>query len=197
MPYIHTAAICLILGLLPPIASQAHNLEAEVSVKEIGFTVRAFFEDGTPTRNATAEVIASDGDVLAAGKTDDRGEFSFSNDLKEKIEVVVEDDTGHRETFPLSPAAIALAIKGEATKMEHSHGEGEHDHTHDHDENGEHSHEGDHTHDSDATDQGDEIILRNETAGNKSSRVISGLGYVLGITGILFYFLGMKQKAGA
>ena len=70
----------------------AHNLEAQIEVEGIDFVVQAFFEDGTEARDATAEVIAPDGSVLSAGKTDSQGRFKFSNDLKEKVEVTVEAD---------------------------------------------------------------------------------------------------------
>jgi len=198
---ITTLGIVLGIALLNP--AFGHNLEAEIEVESIQFKVRAFFEDGTPTGNAATEIIASDGNVLTSGKTDEKGEFVFSHDLKEKIEVTVEDDTGHREVFPLSAAAIALAIKGEAAELEHTHGEGDHDHDHEHGDDGGHDHgdeEGEHSHDDeDPSDPGETggIVLAKEGSGSQTQKIISGLGYVLGITGILFYLLGMKQKAGA
>ncbi|MCA9438943.1 MAG: hypothetical protein KC978_24370 [Candidatus Omnitrophica bacterium] len=201
MQRITTCTSAYLLGLALLTASQAHNLEAEIAVDNIQFTVRAFFEDGTPARSASAEVIAPDGQVLAEGVTDSEGRFTFSDELKGKIEVAVEDNTGHREVFPLSPAAIALAIKGEATELEHTHGEGGHHHSGD--TEGDHDHgeeETDHLHGDDpiseaAPEKG--LVLTQDARGGQTNRVISGLGYVLGITGILFYFLGYKQKAGA
>ena len=195
MQFTRNLTIAILLGLALLNSAMAHNLEAQIEVEGIDFVVQAFFEDGTEARDATAEVIALDGSVLSAGKTDSQGRFKFSNDLKEKVEVTVEDDSGHREVFPLSPAAIALAIKGEAAELEHTHGEGDHDHVHEHAGDDDHDHvDGDHDH---GTDTEDRIVLNKEIGSSRINRIISGLGYVLGVTGILFYILGFKRKAGA
>lgn len=195
MPFQRPAVLAFLVGLSLLNPASAHNLDAEVQVLEVRFQVHAHFEDGTSVGNATAEVKNTAGETVTVGRTDDQGIFTFSNPLRDRLEIVVEDDTGHRETFPLSPAAIALAIKGEAAKLEHTHGEG--GHSHDGEDDHDHHHEeAEHTHDDpESTDTESGLTLTKPDQGSRSGKVISGLGYVLGITGILFYLLGLRQRS--
>lgn len=194
MPFQRLPLLAFLIGLSVLSPTFAHNLEAEVQVLEVRFQVHAHFENGASVANATAEVKNSAGETLTAGRTDENGIFTFSNPLKDRLEIVVVDDTGHRETFPLSPAAIALAMKGEAAELEHTHGEGGHSHDggddHDHDQD-----EAEHTHDDEPSEPESGLTLSKPDQGSRSGKVVSGLGYVLGITGILFYFLGLRQKS--
>lgn len=194
MPFQPHAALAFLVGLTFLSPAFAHDLEAEVQVLEVQFQVHAHFEDGASVGNATAEVKNAAGETVTVGRTDENGIFTFSNPLKDRLEIVVEDDTGHRETFPLSPSAIALAIKGEAAELEHTHGEG--GHSHDGEDDHDHHHdEAEHTHDDEASEPESGLTLTKPDQGSRSGKVVSGLGYVLGITGILFYFLGLKQKS--
>jgi len=182
-------SILLIVFLTISGSSFAHGLVTEVSLEEIQFKVGAVFADGTSVADATVEVKNDAGEILATGKTDSNGQYVFEDRFDSALEIVVEDLTGHRETFPLSPAAVAMVVKGKATPLEHAHGDGEHNHDHSPSDGSEET--------DDHSSKSPKTILSSEASGRKGSEIISGLGYVLGITGILFYWLGMRQKTAA
>ena len=63
-------------GLLTPAPARAHAFHADVTVADV-VTVVAYFDGDEPAESADVEVIDADGTVIASGKTDARGSWTF------------------------------------------------------------------------------------------------------------------------
>jgi hypothetical protein len=92
-------ALTLVIGL--PAAARAHALGAEAKWKAGQVTVEAFYEDDTPAEGATVAVTSADGRVVASGKTDTRGAWTFPAPPAGRYTVAVDAGAGHRTTVPL------------------------------------------------------------------------------------------------
>jgi hypothetical protein len=103
-----SSAVALLLAVAP--AAWAHALHAEAKLKGDTVTVEAFFDDDTPARGAKVAVRDERGREVAAGRTDERGVWSFPRPAAGKYEVVVDAGAGHRSRpAPLTiPTETAL-----------------------------------------------------------------------------------------
>jgi nickel transport protein len=90
------------LVLVIPAVAHAHALGAEAKLKDGKVTVEAFYDDDTPATDAKVVVTDSDGKLVAEGKTDKVGKWSFSAPPAGKYKVVVDAGAGHRATVTLT-----------------------------------------------------------------------------------------------
>src|SRR5262249_26983839 len=77
---------------------RAHRLEAEVVGIDLGrkaVTVYSYFETGDEPKEAGVKVYAADGRLLAEGKLDRKGAFTFTYERPEAMRVVVDAPGGH------------------------------------------------------------------------------------------------------
>jgi nickel transport protein len=99
-------ALALVAGFAGPAA--AHAIDAEAKLKDGAVTVEAFYDDNTPAENATVTITDPGGKVIAEGKTDARGVWSFAAPPPGKYNMVVDAGAGHRKTKELViPAGAA------------------------------------------------------------------------------------------
>src|SRR5205823_875089 len=71
--------------------------------------VEAFFSDNTPARDAAVTVRDPAGAEIAAGRTDDTGEWSFPRPPAGKFTVTVDAGAGHRKQEAITvPTDTAL-----------------------------------------------------------------------------------------
>ncbi|QJW96321.1 carboxypeptidase regulatory-like domain-containing protein [Frigoriglobus tundricola] len=61
---------------LVPAAARAHDLRAVVTVAD-AVRVDAYFDDDTPAESAEVQVTDAAGNVIASGRTDERGVWTF------------------------------------------------------------------------------------------------------------------------
>lgn len=94
------AALALVAGFAGPAA--AHALDAEAKLKNGVVRVEAFFDDDTPAERASVTVTDAGGKVIAEGKTDERGVWSFPAPPPGKYKMVVDAGAGHRKVKDLT-----------------------------------------------------------------------------------------------
>jgi hypothetical protein len=63
--------------LLAPAAASAHGMTARVKVRADSVHVLAFFDDDSPAQSAAVRVTDAAGTEVAAGTTNERGEWTF------------------------------------------------------------------------------------------------------------------------
>jgi hypothetical protein len=93
--------------LLLPSGAAAHGLRADVTPTADPIRVEAGYDDGTPADDARVTVTAADGTVVASGKTDERGVWSFPKPGPGSYTVAVES-AGHRDAVGLEVPEAAL-----------------------------------------------------------------------------------------
>lgn len=111
----------------------AHDLKGDVQRVGDVLEVRAFYPRASPAADAAVEVRDSAGGLVASGRTDGRGRWTFASPGPGKYQIVIDAGDGHRKEMTLtvadgsafSPAAIdsitapagtgALAGKGTRT----------------------------------------------------------------------------------
>lgn len=92
--------------LLPSIAF-AHGIGVEAKLKGDRVHVEAFFDDDTPGSDAKVTITDSDAKVVAEGKTDAKGMWSFPAPAPGKYKVAVDAGGGHlaKTTLTIPPGA--------------------------------------------------------------------------------------------
>jgi len=99
--FLVTAALLLAV----PSAASAHGIGVEAKLKGHRVAVEAFFDDDTPAADAKVAVTAQDGKVIAEGKTDAKGTWSFPAPAPGKYKVAVDAGGGHlaKTTLTIPP----------------------------------------------------------------------------------------------
>ncbi|HEV3144067.1 MAG TPA: carboxypeptidase-like regulatory domain-containing protein [Gemmataceae bacterium] len=87
----------------------AHSLGAECRLRNNQVELEAFYGDDTPARHANVEVRNTAGDMIAEGKTDNDGRWSFPLPAAGDYQVVVDAGMGHRTTVALTISQEQLA----------------------------------------------------------------------------------------
>ena len=96
------------VGLLAfPSLAQAHALGAEAKLKDGTVYVEAFFDDDSAAIDAKIHVEDEAKKVVAEGRTDKKGRWSFPAPAAGKYRVIVDAGAGHR-------ASVGLTIPGVA-----------------------------------------------------------------------------------
>jgi nickel transport protein len=85
----------------------AHDLKAAVHAEADPVRVEAGYDDDTPAEEARVTVTAADGTVVASGRTDERGTWSFPRPGPGRYTVAVES-AGHRDAVGLTIPATAV-----------------------------------------------------------------------------------------
>jgi len=106
------ALIALATALLLSPHANAHALGADCRIRDGRVVLEAYFSDDTPARHAKVEVKDASGNVIADGKTDDEGRWSFALPTSGSYQVAVDAGMGHRTTVALSVSQEQLAAGG-------------------------------------------------------------------------------------
>ena len=203
-------AVVCILGTASPAAAHKASVFAAVQGKVI--SGEAYFRDGSPFRNAKVTVFDPAGAKLGETKTDAEGKFSFEPRRRCDHRLVVDGGEGHAAEYtvraeelpsdlsggnapaakpgpaqppsttqaaqppssaPNTPAQPRAAAPQAAPGMAELHGELE------------------------ALEKQIVQLRRDLAARDDSTRlrdVLGGIGYILGLMGLAFYFLGARRK---
>jgi cobalt/nickel transport system permease protein len=113
--------LVLPLAILIPVPCEGHGLDILARTDGRRVKVEAFFLDGAPARGATVTVrTVPEGDpdsgqsrIVAEGVTDREGLFYFRPQRLEDLEIVVEDEGGHRRSRVVSGGKLAALFSGE------------------------------------------------------------------------------------
>jgi hypothetical protein len=123
-----TAHVLALLGVAAwftlafPSVARAHAVGAEVKLKDGRVVIEVYYDDDTPGAEASVKVTDPSDKLVAEGKTDERGLWSFPAPLPGKYKVVVDAGAGHKSTIsvtipePAEPKTVqseAPAAKGE------------------------------------------------------------------------------------
>jgi nickel transport protein len=178
----------------------AHKASAFATVQGKAISGEAYFRDGSPIRNAQVTVLDPDGGKLGETKTDQAGKFSFEPCRRCDHRFVVDGGDGHvaqctveagelpaglphggptpapeGQTRP-SPSSGAASTESSIKKPVESSG----------------------SHDELEAIQTQIAQLRRELAAREDSTrfrdIVGGIGYILGLMGLAFYFLGARRR---
>jgi nickel transport protein len=93
------------VGLGIPHSAWAHALGAECSLKDGKVQVETFFDDDSPAIGARVQVTDEQDKIVAEGKTDALGLWSFPAPAAGKYVVIVDAGAGHRARTPITVPA--------------------------------------------------------------------------------------------
>ena len=118
--FVAILALLLVLSCVSISEVSAHRLLIDHEIGEIG--IKAYFEGGSPCRDANVKVYDNEGNLYLEGVTDDEGKFGFPPKIGMKEYTVVVDAVhmpGHKaETvINLSQEAAGAGAGGMGTEM--------------------------------------------------------------------------------
>jgi len=201
-PYIRPGARVLVVAavlLLSGKAAYAHKLKLFASAEGKKISGYAYLSGGARARNVTVQVRRADGKKLADVKADEKGEFSFEAACRCDHVLTVETADGHRAEFTMradelpdslpAPSGGAGAPSSPARKAAVSPPK-----------------QGGHAA-SDIEALVDKAVsrqiapLRRQIDAYEGKTrlhdILGGIGYILGIAGVAFYFLATRKKGSA
>lgn len=112
----------LLILMLAASSASAHNLGAECKLRGDRVELEAYFDDDTPARNARVMVKDASDRLIAEGKTDHEGRWSFPTPAAGRYEVIVDAGDGHRKqqsiNVPGATAASGKAISSDGPPRE-------------------------------------------------------------------------------
>ncbi len=198
--------LLLVLQLAIATPAAAHKASVFAAVQGKVISGEAYFRDGSPLRSAQVTVFDPAGAKLGETKTDAEGKFSFEPRRRCDHRVVVDGGEGHAaqctvradelpgglpggdagqsapdrspQSSPANdpPATPHVAAAGPPVRHDDLHGDLE-------------------------AIQNQLVQLRRDLAARDDSArwrdVLGGIGYILGLMGLAFYFLGVRRKAAS
>jgi hypothetical protein len=104
------AGLAVVVVLLAANPAAAHALGAECRLRGNKVEVEAYFDDDTPAQNAKVTVTDSHKQIIAEGRTDEAGRWSFSAPTPGDYLVLVEAGGGHSKRVKMTvPSASTQA----------------------------------------------------------------------------------------
>lgn len=197
--------VLLLTFLLPAGLAHAHKFRCFATVDGTTVSGYAWFGGGTRPKNIPYKVLAPDGKVLHKGTTNEKGEYSFEAPARCDLELVVDGGEGHQARFTVNADQLPAALPaygseggGGTTEAEAAPGQEE---------------ENPPAEEVEARAEVDSGALRSVVSGavNKAvaplrvelqtfkeetrmQDVLGGIGYLFGLAGLAFYFLGVRRK---
>lgn len=104
-------ALPLAILFFLPLAASAHAIGVDARIFEDKVRVEAYFDDDTPARDAKVEVLDGDKVVVAEGRTDEKGYWTFAKPKPGKYSVRVDAGDGHA-------AKTTITVPGELAAVE-------------------------------------------------------------------------------
>jgi len=180
----------LVLGLAP--SAFAHKVYLFAWVEGDRVYTESYFGAKRKVINGTIRVFDSSGKQLLEGKTDNKGEFSFKPPKKTDLRIVLEASMGHRAEFVLKADEFGISSGEKVTDAPPQSTE---------------------IHRTAATDIDSDRLKEilgtlldqklmpihrdlarlREEKGPGATEIFGGIGYILGLMGVAFYFKGKKK----
>jgi len=189
--------LVLIFGtFFAPSTARAHKVNVFAHVEGDTVITESYFNDGRKCRDSTIEVFDKHGHKLAEGKTDAEGRFSFQPTVRTDLVIRLTASMGHLaeytvpasdlpEKLPAGPDAAAESLEG--APVDHGHSR---------------AHEDEHA--TDIENVVERVVarqlapIRRELEESRLRRrfsdVVGGIGYIVGVMGVIFYFLGRRRR---
>jgi len=118
MGRVSVSALAMILSIVSTPAV-AHRLNIFVYPEGDRINLESYFSGGAPCQDSQVKVLNKEGEVVADGKTDTEGKWSFNPGSSTGLKVVVEAGEGHRAEYRLTaddyPEGLAENLAEEAT----------------------------------------------------------------------------------
>ena len=182
---IMSLAMVQVLSFLLFMGATAHAHGVYIFAWVEGDTVYtdSYFGGKKKIKGGVVKVYDTSGAILLEGKTDDNGEYSFKLPKKTALRLVLEAGAGHRAEFLLG--ADEIAGIDEAPALPTSPSQEDNDHIRQVVE--------------EALDARLKPITRalaeiQKDRGPGLTEVIGGIGYIVGMMGIIIYFKGKKRS---
>jgi nickel transport protein len=199
--------LALILLLFNAAPALAHKMSVFAAAEGKTIAGQAYFRDGAPVRNAQVTVFDAAGRTLGQSKTDEAGKFSFQPRARCDHRFVVDAGDGHAAEFTVPgeelpsslpgfgaaatpPMAKADAAPRTPPKSGPDAGKVVDPRTPEESLRGE----------LEAIRQQIVALRADLAARDEKARwhdVLGGIGYILGFSGVAFYFAGLRRKSGA
>ncbi|MCF8110860.1 MAG: carboxypeptidase regulatory-like domain-containing protein [Desulfobacteraceae bacterium] len=84
----------------------AHKVNVFAYAEDGKIYVESYFPDGRPAAGSELKVYDSRGNLLAEGKTDGEGKFSFEIPRADDLKIVVNAGMGHKTDFKLKKSEV-------------------------------------------------------------------------------------------
>ena len=169
----------------------AHKVNIFAYVEGNTVYTESYFSDGTKVKGGTVEVYDHQGNKLLKGQTDEKGQFNFKPPQSDDLKIIILASLGHRNSYTLSAEELVGQVEGEKPKEPES----------------------EKLKIKEAAqvdlDQIKRIIdgsldeklrpLRRQLTKLQQkeisfTEVVGGIGYIFGLTGIIFYFISRKRS---
>ena len=195
------APLLLCLFAFVPRTAAAHKLNVFAYVEGNSVVVETYFGDGKGAKGAVVEVYDSDATLVANGETDAAGLFRFAvPDIAGSLRVVASTGEGHRGEYTMTADDLSGAVpsggetNGDKTIAAEAASEGS---------AGPEAVEGENLDEVAARLDRIEAALRNvqrelaqlrrPPAGPSLERVMTGLGFIIGLTGAAMFVAAMSK----
>ena len=185
--------LCLLCG-----DARAHKIKLFATGEGRAIAGYVYFPGGGRARGVTVQALAPDGSPLGQATTDADGAFSLAAKFRCDHQLVVQTADGHRATFRVEASELSaeLPAYGGAAPATRAEPSAKAPGT------------------SVAAPPADELAAMVEEAVRKQVRplreqlegyeerrrlhdIIGGIGYIVGVAGIAFYFLGARRRGAA
>ena len=164
----------IFLFLIIPVTIYAHKLNIFAYYEDGKINIESFFSDGTPCKDCSVKILDNNGKILYSGKLNEKGEITVNKKLTSNVKITVNASMGHVGNFDLKIGSVKNIKNHEVKPVKLN---------------------------SFNKDVLPEIrkIVKDELAkqlkpiimqlakidGNKTEKIISGIGYILGIFGLI------------
>ena len=181
-----------LLSVFPATTALGHRINVIAPVQGSAITGEAYFVDGSPARGAAVTVLDPAGQTLGQTTTDSEGRFSFPLRFRCDHRIVVDAGDGHAKTVTVSAGEMPRTLQAWDGEVP-------------------------------ASDQAAPTTAPSETAGDVGAQltalqgqlaelrkevaryenkvrlhdVLGGIGCILGLMGLAFYFLGVRRREKA
>ena len=213
LPFLSVSLGLLFLICLFPQLADAHKVSVFAYAENGRIHAEGYFVDGSKCKNSLIEVIDNKtGTKLLEGKTDENGQFSFDIPRATSLKLILHAGTGHQNEYTLSEEEVREALLPEQRKSDSREVQGKETlsglkpqkpaktpHT---------AHGVTYTMTSEDVDAAVErvidkklqpvmriLVSLQEKAGKPGlTEILGGIGYIIGILGIIAYFKGRSRS---
>lgn len=203
----------VLVGLGGTKPALAHKVVVFATVEGETVHGEAYFRGGDPVRAAKVTVVGPDENVLGETKTDDEGRFTFPVRLRTNHTLIVDAGEGHRGEYTVPAEELAGELPTpDGTQSTAGKPPGSVESSAPLEPGGEAAPRASREEPVATPGDGD-LRARIEAVGREVAAlrkdldryknelrlqdVLGGLGYILGIMGLVFYFLGVRRKEKA
>lgn len=193
-PVIMTRVMIQFFALLLFMGTHAHAHGVYIFAWVEGDTVYtdSYFSSKKKVKDGVVKVFGTSGDILLEGKTDANGEFSFKIPGKPPLRIVLEAGTGHRAEFLLEADEIS-GIEETPTPSKKSDGLQGPSNSPSHNDVDQIRKIVEETLDSRLKPITKALAKLQQDKGPGLTDMIAGIGYIIGIMGIILYFRAKKK----